>query len=132
MAMVLEEESNMDQSSIMMSQSRVPSMSQHTSQPKRFVYDDTKHGNATAPQDLEDSDSDDSNENDMENDLLAFDKDQADAIRFFKGSSGGSMKSGSMQLDGSLAFLTSTQSPNTARRTMIPKANIDIGHHITT
>ena len=66
----------------------------------------------------------------MENDLLAFDKDQADTIRMLKG--GGSMKSGSMQLDGSMAFLKSTYSPTLARRTMIDKANIEIGHHFTT
>ena len=77
-------------------------------------------------QDHEETDTDSDDNNDLENATLAFDKDQADAIRFYKG---GSVKSGSLQLDGSMHFLNNTLSPTVARRTMISKANIDIGHH---
>jgi hypothetical protein len=131
MAMVLEEESNMDQSSIMMSQSRMQSMSQHTSKRKRFVYQANENKDPSLPLDHDetDTDSDDSTGNGFEKDLLVFDKDQADALRFHKG---GSVKSGSMQVESSMAFLGRSESPSAARRTMMEKVNFDIGNHFTT
>lgn len=83
MTMVLEEESNMDQSSIMMSQSRI--MSQHTKtsqQCRKFVYSGEhkrdESGNIIVDQSNSDEiseGSDSGSQEDLETDLLAFDKE---------------------------------------------------------
>ena len=80
MTMVLEEDSNLDQSSIMMSQSRIMSVSQHTiktsTQRKKFVYIDQEAGaknTSMEDQDISDDSEDSDDENDLESDLIAFD-----------------------------------------------------------
>lgn len=88
--MVLEEESNMDTSSIMMSQSRMVSesrmysVSQQTSK-RKFVYSDPEKVLADEEQPEHgsvDTESDHSmSDEDLERDLMAFDKEQAEVIR---------------------------------------------------
>jgi len=88
MTMVLEEDSNYDNSSMMLSQSRI--LSQRTSvnrQPKKFVYRDEEEGTGLEldlPISDDDSLSDEETsqtDDDIERDLSMLDRDQADYIR---------------------------------------------------
>ena len=88
MTMVLEEESCMDQSSIMMSQSRIMSVTHMSSNklPKRFVYHEDNPERVNTNEGMVDgeSSSDDdlgSDNDDMERDLKMLDPEQADFIR---------------------------------------------------
>ena len=107
MAMVLEEESNMDTSSIMMSQSRIMSVSQHTSNRKKFVYRAEDQ-----PVDVDEnssSEDDSADEADLENQLLSFDKEEADIIR--------NINKGSLHLRShQSALLNKTYSPTMTKR----------------
>ena len=86
MTMVLEEESNMDTSSMMMSQSRLMSVSHKTSHKRKFVF--YEHQEPGSPlgrtQDIEPSESSSdeySDDGDLEQDLSMLDNDQAELVR---------------------------------------------------
>ena len=127
MTMVLEEESNMDTSSMMLSQSRIMSVSQNTVRRKKFVYRDPSPNVSQDQKVEEQEDSDTSseemsqNEEDFENDMLVFDKDQADAIRAIN--KFGSMKSAN--LDAANSGLYDRNSPySVGNRNYINKLSI--------